>query len=469
MEPNNMNCWMQLPENLQTVLMDHLLQNPFVGLNITDGEGRVLYLNQMHRYITGNTPESHLGRKMEDIVSEGLSSESATSIVLKTGKEVIINQQTPNRNNYYQVKAVPIKNDAGQVDYVINYLIDTSDLVKLRNNLQEVQTQNELLQKRLKNSGELVYQSKVMQQVVELAHRVAKHDITVLITGPSGVGKELVANLIQSSSDRKDAPFVKINCAAIPEQLLESELFGYEPGAFTGGNAKGKIGIIESANGGTLLLDEISELPLPLQAKLLRVLQNRKLRHLGANKSVDVDFRLIASTNADLNAMVKEKKFREDLYYRLNVIELKIPGLNERKEDIVLLIDHFLHNFNMQHKLHKTMSQEAVKYLTSCQYPGNVRELQNIIQRAVVMSRGDEITLDDARMVSYGETSALKEAEIVQLTQAATLKEMMERYEEEILMQYQRHYHSGVKMAEALGVDQSTLSRKLRKYRLTGR
>lgn len=464
-----MNHWMQLPEDLRAVLMDHLLQNPFVGLNITDGEGRVLYLNQMHRYITGNTPESHLGRKMEDIVNEGLSSESATSLVLKTGTEVIINQQTPNRNNYYQVKAVPIRNDSGHIDYVINYLIDTSDLVRLRNNLQEIQTENELLQKKLKNAGELVYQSKVMQQVVDLSHRVAKHDITVLITGPSGVGKELVANLIQSCSDRKDGPFVKINCAAIPEQLLESELFGYEPGAFTGGNAKGKVGIIESANGGTLLLDEIGELPLPLQAKLLRVLQNRKLRHIGSNKSIDVNFRLIASTNADLSAMVKEKKFREDLYYRLNVIELKIPGLNERKEDIVLLIDHFLHNFNMQHKLHKTISQEAVKYLTSCQYPGNVRELQNMIQRAVVMSHGDEITLEDARMASYAEPASFEEVSPIQLQQGVTLKELMERYEKEILLKYQQYYHSGVKMAEALGIDQSTLSRKLRKYQANRR
>ena len=213
-------------------------------------------------------------------------------------------------------------------------------------------------------------------------------------------------------------------------------------------------------------MDEIGELPLSLQAKLLRVLQDHKLRRLGSNKSIDIDFRLIASTNADLGAMVKAKTFREDLYYRLNVIELRIPGLNERKEDIGLLIDHFLHEFNIQHKLHKSISREAADFLTSRNYPGNVRELQNVIQRMVIISSDDEITLKDAQTACYGR-NVTKESEV--LPQGMTLKEMMDNYEEEILLQYRQHYPNSAKMAEVLGIDPSTLSRKLRKYNLSGR
>ncbi len=242
--------------------------------------------------------------------------------------------------------------DDGTILYVLNYLLDVSELIKLKDQLDKAEknnerliTNNELLRQKLNQSGELIYRSKKMERVVEMATRVAECDASVLITGPSGSGKEVIANLIHSRSHRSKGPFIKINCAAIPEQLLESELFGYEPGAFTGGNPKGKKGLIESAQDGTLLLDEIGELPLTLQSKLLRVLQTQRVRHIGSNKGIEVNFRLLASTNANLKEMIKEKTFREDLYYRLNVIDISIPGLDERREDIVPLLNHFL-DFN---------------------------------------------------------------------------------------------------------------------------
>lgn len=467
-----------IPADLRDILFDELLENPFMGLNITDGEGRVIFLNQSHRRITGHAPELYIGRTMKEIADEGLISESATLIALATKETTYISQITSHKNRFFQVKAIPIMNNKGMITYVINYLIEVSDLVKLRNKLQaansynqELMNNNELLRKNLNHTGELVYQSTVMQNVVESAARVAEHDVSALITGPSGSGKEMIANLIHSHSSRSKAPFIKINCAAIPELLLESELFGYEPGAFTGGNPKGKKGLIESAHNGTLLLDEIGELPLSLQSKLLRILQNHKLRHIGGSKDIDVDFRLVTSTNADLKEMIANKTFREDLYYRLNVIEIKIPGLEERREDIVLLIDHFLKIANAKYNTNKSFQKDALHYLTSCHYPGNARELRNVVERTVIMSSGNIILLSDAQLAASYLVPAEPlhtgpESAYPPFDEEKGLKAMVADYEKWILTQYQKKYKNGAKMAEILQTDQSTISRKLNRYHI---
>ncbi|WMI80471.1 sigma-54 interaction domain-containing protein [Anaerotignum sp. MB30-C6] len=469
----------KLPEDLRSILLDELLQNPFMGVNITDGKGMVLFVNKTHYKITGHPPELYLGRTMQEITDDGLISESATLISLHSKQTTHISQISSHKNRFFQVTAIPVMDHKDNVKYVINYLIEVSDLVKLRNQLQDTQSynqelmnNNELLRKKLNRSGELVYQSTIMQNVVEAAAKVAEHDVSVLITGPSGAGKEMIANLLHTHSNRCKAPYVKINCAAIPEQLLESELFGYEPGAFTGGNPKGKKGLIENAHTGTLLLDEIGELPLILQSKLLRVLQNHKLRHIGGNKDIEVDFRLITSTNADLKAMIQEKTFREDLYYRLNVIELKMPGLEERREDIILLINHFLNLSNAKHNTSKTYQKDSLHYLASCNYPGNVRELQNIVERTVIMSTGVIITLADAQMAAgylkpiTGDTMPM-DTLYPDIDDGKCLKEMVADYEKWVLSQYQKKYKSGAKMAEVLKTDQSTISRKLSRYHIS--
>lgn len=473
------NLLESLPQDLRSILLDELVQNPFMGVNITNGEGRVLFLNKTHYKITGHPPELYIGRTMKEITDDGLISESATLITLNTKQPTYMSQISSHKNRFFQVTAIPVTDSSGTIKYVINYLIEVSDLVELRNQLhdaynhnQELMTNNELLRKKLNRSGELVYQSTVMQNVVEAAAKVAEHDVSVLITGPSGAGKEMIANLLHAHSSRSNAPFVKINCAAIPEQLLESELFGYEPGAFTGGNPKGKKGLIETAHTGTLLLDEIGELPLNLQSKLLRVLQNHKLRHIGGNRDIDVDFRLITSTNADLKGMIHEKTFREDLYYRLNVIELKVPGLEERREDIVLLINHFLTISNAKHNTTKTYQKEALHYLTSCNYPGNVRELQNIVERTVVMSSGVIITLADAQLAAghlrpIFHESLPNDTLFTDIENGKCLKDLVGEYEKWVLGQFQKKYKSGAKMAEALQTDQSTISRKLNRYHIS--
>lgn len=476
------NSWLRsVPKELQSLLLEDLLQSSLVGINITDGEGRVLFLNDIHRKITGHDPQLYLGRTMKEIVEDNLISESATQIALEKKQTVFINQVSSHKNKYFQVKSVPLMNDKGEILYVLNYLLDASELIKLRDKLEKAEknnerliTSNELLRQKLNQSGEIIYRSKKMERVVEMATRVAECDASVLITGPSGSGKEVIANLIHSYSRRNKGPFIKINCAAIPEHLLESELFGYEPGAFSGGNPKGKKGLIESAQDGTLLLDEIGELPLPLQSKLLRVLQTQKVRHVGSNKGIEVNFRLLAATNANLKEMIEQKTFREDLYYRLNVIDIVIPGLDERREDIVPLLNHFLDLNNEKYHAKKIFSNDALKFLAGCSYRGNVRELRNVVERMVIMSREDEITLFDASIafaaMNVNEQGLPEEAAETEdfIFGEGSLKEKVAAYERKLLQQYMAKYKSGAKVAEVLQTDQSTISRKCKKYNIVG-
>lgn len=478
-----MNCkWLSsMPRELQNVLLEDLLQSSFIGINITDGAGKVLFLNDIHRKITGHDPQLYLGRTMKEIVADNLISESATQIALEKKEPVFINQVSSHKNKYFQVKSVPLMNNQGEVLYVLNYLLDASELIKLRDQLKKVEknnenliTSNELLRQKLNHSGEIIYRSKKMEQVVEMATRVAECDASVLITGPSGSGKEVIANLIHAHSRRNNGPFIKINCAAIPEQLLESELFGYEPGAFTGGNPKGKKGLIESAQDGTLLLDEIGELPLALQSKLLRVLQTQKVRHIGSNKGIEVNFRLLAATNANLKEMIDQKTFREDLYYRLNVIDIVIPALDERREDIIPLLNHFLDIDNEKYNCKKTFSNDALKFLAACSYRGNIRELRNVVERMVIMSREEEITLTDATIafasLNAGAAEIQKKIfdEESNILEEGSLKEKVADYERKILQKYMTKYKSGAKVAEILQTDQSTISRKCKKYHILG-
>jgi len=263
-------------------------------------------------------------------------------------------------------------------------------------NLVSKALENRKLKKRLKELEELlefdiVAQSPVMKRIVEIARKVANFDTTVLITGESGVGKEVLARYIHGKSRRKDKPFVAVNCASIPESLLEAELFGYEKGAFTGAYTSRK-GLIEEANGGTLFLDEVGELPLSLQPKILRFLQEKELKPLGSTKVKKVNVRVICATNRNLEDLVKEGKFREDLYYRLNVIRIHIPPLRERKEDILPLALFFIKKLSKKYGIQeKKLSPSAVKELLSYEWKGNVRELENVIERTLLLTEGDTI------------------------------------------------------------------------------
>jgi two-component system, NtrC family, response regulator AtoC len=309
--------------------------------------------------------------------------------------------------------------------------------------------------------GSLIGSSRAMLGVYDLVRRVAPADTTVLLSGESGTGKELVARALHEQSDRRDGRFVAINCAAVPAELLESELCGHVKGAFTDAKSS-RQGLFEQASGGTLLLDEVGEMPLEMQPKLLRVLQERQVRPVGGNTSVPVTARIIAASNRDLESEVEQKRFREDLFYRLNVVQIEIPPLRARGNDTLLLAEHFVRKFSERSgKAVQGLSIEAQTKLLAYDWPGNVRQLENTIERAVALTRGEQIMIEDLpeRITRFdGSTGVLSD---VDLEHVRTLEQVERRHIEQAV----KHAHGNkTRAAKALGIDRRTLYRKLERY-----
>lgn len=350
----------------------------------------------------------------------------------------------------------------GAMDYLIKP-VKTDDVLRIAGRAaREVQLRREVTHLRREvykeySFHQILGKSRPMQEVFELIRRVADSPSNLLITGESGTGKELVAKAIHYNSDRRDRPFVAVNSAAIPEQLLESELFGHMRGAFTDAKAD-RPGLFEEAQKGTLFLDEISELPLMLQAKLLRAIQEREIRRVGSTKSIPVDVRIIAATNLNLADEVKAKHFREDLYYRLNVIEIRLPPLRDRRDDIPLLVENFLHKCaQANRKPLQGISESSLALLIDYSWPGNVRELENIIERAVTLARGEKIMPEDLPATvqgSRGDRRVLDDA----AERTLPLQEVEWEYIKKIL---EKTGGNKYQAAQALGIDRKTLYRKL--------
>jgi len=346
-----------------------------------------------------------------------------------------------------------------------NYLVKPINLEELLINIRKAQ-ENLRLEREVKvlrtivrpeRLKGIVAESYAMKQVADIAIRVAGSSSTVLITGESGTGKELIARLIHEKSQRKNGPFVAVNLAAIPESLIESELFGYEKGAFTGADRE-KPGLIERAHGGTLFLDEIGELPLPLQVKLLRVIEEKEIQRLGGLKPKKVDFRLLTATNRDLEEMVKAGTFRDDLFYRINVIHIHIPPLRERKEDIPYLLEHFLKIYSAREaKKIKGFTREAYELLLRYHYPGNVRELENIVERAVVLSQGEYITTEELPL-------SLRKEIFPQEQEFLSLDERIEAIERSIILEaLKRNNWVKTRAARELGISERVLRYRMQK------
>lgn len=308
-----------------------------------------------------------------------------------------------------------------------------------------------------------------MRNIDRLIKKVAMVDSTVLILGESGVGKNVIASQIHRHSRRSAGQFVEINCGSIPEGLLESELFGYEAGAFTGAGKQGKQGIIELANQGTLLLDELGELPLTLQAKLLKVIQEKRLQRVGSMQYRDVDFRLIAATNRDLEKMVKEGKFRQDLYFRLNVVPIHVPALRNRPEDIAALLKLVVRSLNERYGMNKKLDAAATHALLHYDWPGNVRELENVLERLVVTADEEVITSQHlpAEIKAAGEEQTAMEPSVA--AAKMSLRDAMEQVEEKWLRHAAERCRTTAEMAEFLGISQPSVVRKLQKYHIRPR
>ncbi|NLC51956.1 MAG: sigma 54-interacting transcriptional regulator [Firmicutes bacterium] len=371
--------------------------------------------------------------------------------------------------------STPIFDEHNQIMMVVSNSRDLTELLRIKKKLEDVQSTVKkyeekiavLREEQLQIDG-VIAASQKMKQVLYTATKAARTDSNVLILGPTGVGKGVIAKIIHKKSSRAKGPFMKINCAAIPENLIEAELFGYEGGAFTSARKEGKVGLIELANEGTLFLDEIAEMPFPLQAKLLDVLQEKKFMRVGGTKQIKLNARIISATNRDLVEMVKKGSFRRDLYYRLNVIPVEIPPLKERPNDIIQLINFFLKKYSSTSSLEKTFTPEAIDALLAYRWPGNVRELENIIERLVVMVDSQVIGVDSLPVHIQrdykGEKNYLYPSEQKGQSFDWNLNKNMEKLEEMHLRKAFHRFRSSRKIAKALGISQSSVIRKLQKY-----
>lgn len=451
--------------------LEDIIESSYDGIYITDGKANTLVINRAYEELTGLKRENMLGKNMRDLVEQGLISKSATLMVLEQRKGITINQEF-NTGKKLLVSSNPIFNANGEISLVVTNVRDLTLLIKLKEQLEKNKeltkkyySQIEEMRLQLLDQDEIIAEDENMINTIKLAKRVAKVKTTVLLRGETGAGKEEIAKLIHKNSQRNNSQFIEINCGAIPHTLIEAELFGYEKGAFTGANKEGKLGLFEIADGGTIFLDEIGDLPLDLQVKLLRVLQEEEITKIGGIKPIKVDVRIIAATNRNLEEMVKNNDFREDLYYRLNVVPITIPSLRERKGDIIPLANDFLIKFNEKYSQNKSFSSEALKYLFEYNWPGNVRELKNIVERVVIMGSKDVIGFEDLPK----EIKELYKKAIIDINKDINkdiipMKDAVEALELKLINASFNKYGNVRDAAKALGIDASTFVRKRKKY-----
>ncbi|MDD3364787.1 MAG: sigma 54-interacting transcriptional regulator [Syntrophomonas sp.] len=448
--------------------LDAIIDSSFDGLYITDGDGLTLRLNKAYERITGVSESEFIGRNVTDIETEGIVSESVTALAIKKKEPVTIIQEMKTGKTTLST-ASPVYDEVGNIFRVVSNVRDITELNMLKQKLEEVEglsqhyeSQLRTLRLQYKGSNNIIINSSKMKDLFDMVIRLAQFDSTILITGESGTGKELIAETIHKNSNRINGPYIKVNCGAIPENLLESELFGYEYGAFTGAKKEGKAGYFQLATGGTLFLDEIGDLPYNLQVKLLRVLQNREIVRVGGVKSIPVDARIVTGTNHKLLELVEKKMFREDLYYRLNVVPVHVPPLRDRKEDIPPLVAHFMQMFNRKHKLDKKISPEVVEIFMGYNWPGNVRELENLIERLLVISTKIVLTRED--LPSFISEALLENTSEVFVSGIIPLHDAVESVERQILEKAYAKFRTTRQMAKELKVDASTVVRKAAKY-----
>ena len=457
-------------QNIPQIDFKIVCENLYEAVHITDGEGRILFVNDAYTRNTGIPFSEIEGRTVAEIEKEGkLYKGSVTARVLETKERVDSVATIIGMDKEVLVTGIPVFDDDGEIKYVLTNTRDFTELVMLERQLQNMEEEQrraneELAYLRRRQTGDkhLIYRSRAMAMVAELIQSIADTDANILITGESGTGKELIANAIYQSSNRSDKPFIKVNCAAIPSELLESELFGYEGGAFTGAKASGKPGLFELADTGIIMLDEIGDLPLALQAKLLRVLQQKELMRVGGSAPIKLDVRVIAATNKDLLAEVENGRFRKDLYYRLNVVPIELQPLRERKEDIPALANAFCKSFSEKYEKNMFFSPEGMTELVSYDWPGNIRELENIVERMVVTNPSD--TIFGLREVCAALNLKGKCDEQTPDTDLP-LKEQVAQFEKSIIMRTIKQEGSIRKAAKVLGVDHSTLSKKCSGYK----
>ncbi|MGG1677363.1 sigma 54-interacting transcriptional regulator [Neobacillus sp. NRS-1170] len=438
--------------------LDIVLESSYDAIIIVDEQGKIIKSNEALNRIIGivkmpNYYQELVGDYLEKCIVTAVSEERQRVTQMETNKK---------KGNLLVITGSPVRKKGMESKIVIN-IRDVSEMDGLRKELKDAKQHLKMLMGKQETETNFVAFSPIMRKLSHDIKQIATVDSTILLLGESGVGKEVVSRLIHQSSSRKEQPFVKVNCGAIPETLVESELFGYESGAFTGADRKGKLGLFEQAHQGTIFLDEIGELPLSIQVKLLRVLQEREFTRVGGIKQKKIDVRIIAATNQDLRNLVEQKQFRSDLYYRLNVVPIHIPSLKERIEDIPFLIAHFQELFSRKYKRDKQFSEEAVHLLTHYHWPGNVRELSNVVERLMVTTSGAIIHKEGVAQLLYKENRG-NEGTMIYVNGIMPLSDAVLEVEKQLITQALKIYKNTRNSAKALRVNQSTIVRKMKKF-----
>jgi len=448
---------------------DHL----YDGIYITDGDGKTLYVNAAYTRITGIQPDEVIGKYVHELVNQGVYLNAVTPEVISQKKQVNAMGESLRNGTKMLITGSPVLDGEGNVKKIVIIDREITDLLEMKAELEASQKQIKAVSKdKMKNALEvehlrkqqlnknLIGNSLETQQVMKMVKQVAGLDVTVLITGETGSGKEVVANEIYVNSARKNCPYIKVNCAAIPSNLLEAELFGYAKGAFTGATTSGKIGLFELADKGTILLDEIGDMPMELQSKLLRVIQHKEVTRIGGTKPIKLDVRILSATNCELKDLVKQGKFREDFYYRLNVFPIHIPPLRSRVDDIESLARHFLGIYKAKYSKKTKIEPLGYEMLRQYSWPGNIRELQNIIERLVIVSESNEAISNE----QIGNLLNIHPSYMTELVvDEMGLKEIVNNIERKTIEKALSLCGSTRKAAKVLKVDQSTIVKKAKK------
>jgi len=446
------------------------------GIWVCDGDGIVININEASEKLNGIKAADVIGNNINDLLDNKIFDQSVTTKVMTSRHRETVFQYISKTKRFLLSTGTPSIDEHGNIALIIINERDMTELNTLRRQFEQSQKVKEKYEQELSElslleleRNSIIAESRKMRQILQMSLKLSHIGASnILILGESGTGKGLLVKLIHKNSKRYKKPFVEINCAALPENLLEAELFGYEKGAFTGASDKGKVGLFELAQGGTLFLDEIGDMPISLQAKLLKYLDNNEIRRLGGTESIKIRCSTIAATNQNLKNLVNQKLFREDLYYRLSSFIIEIPPLRERTDDISGLVRFYLNEFNTKYKCSKTMSPRAILSLKAHTFPGNIRELKSIIESGVVMSETNHI--DEFVQLSIAEEkSALRPSEIFlnpHNEDELNLSKKLGEVEKVILQRAKNKYRTTREMAAKLGISQPSVVRKLKKYTL---
>lgn len=440
-----------------------IMDSTFDLITISDKNGIIRQASKRSAELFGIPMNKIIGAHTRDLEVNGILTKSITAEVVKDRKEKSLIQDTK-AGKKLMVTARPMYDENGDFVGVVSISRDITKIETLKKQLEDVEEvmewyRNELFHSKSYEKEIIIGNSDVMKSVIKTIDNIANYDITILLTGESGVGKSMFAKMIHIMSKRRKNPFVIVNCGAIPENLFESELFGYEEGAFTGANKKGKKGLFESADNGTIFLDEISEMPLSLQVKLLHVLQEKEVYKIGSINPYKVNARVIVATNKDINDMVKVGSFREDLYYRLNVMPIHIPSLRERGNDIKIYVSKLIDKYNKVYCKNCVFEDDVNEYMINYNWPGNIRELENVIERIVVSANKDVISKEDILNI----IRSPKKFDCV-INEIVPIKEATNEIERQLLIKAFEKYKTTREVGRILGIDQSTVVKKMQKH-----